>query len=59
LDIFDYSGNKVCPLYDATSDTSGQAVDVFVTTERNGWRELSFTIPSKCSTENGEEENFR
>ncbi len=59
LDVFDYSGNRLCTLYDNLSDVSGQATDVFVNTERNGWRELTFTIPTTCQTEEGEEENFR
>lgn len=60
LDVYDYSGNKKCTLYDSTADMSGQATDVIVTTERNGWKELSFTIPTTCESENGgQEENFR
>lgn len=59
LDIYDYSGNKICGLYDNASDLSGQATDVYVITERNGWRELSFMLPSTCQTEQGEEPNFR
>ena len=60
LDVFDYSGNKKCTLYDSGSDASGQAHDVIVATERNGWKELSFTIPSVCEDMNGnQEENFR
>lgn len=60
LDVYDYSGNKKCTLYDNSSDLAGQATNVIVTTERNGWRELSFTIPSICeNTEGGQEENFR
>lgn len=59
LDICDYENRKVCNLYDNTSDVSGQAKDVYVKTERNGWKELSFSIPSTCITDEGEEENFR
>ena len=60
LDVCDYEGKKLCTLYDSTADVAGQAVDVVVTTERNGWRELSFTIPTNSEGENGEqEENFR
>ncbi len=59
LDICDYENNIVCNLYDNQSDVSGQATDVFVTTERNGWKELSFTIPSTCMTMEGKEENYR
>lgn len=60
LDVYDYSGNKQCTLYDSTSDLAGQAADVVVTTERNGWKELSFTIPSTCENADGAQEpNFR
>lgn len=59
LDLFDYSGNKLCSLYDSGADLTGQATNVVISTERNGWRELSFTLPSTY-TENGEEkENYR
>lgn len=59
LDVFDYSGHKLCTLYDSQSDVEGQASNVIVQTERNGWRQLSFSIPSTCQTENGTEPNFR
>lgn len=59
LDIFDYSGHKICGLYDNSSNVSGQAFNVFVTTERNGWKEQSFTIPSTCETEQGQVRNYR
>ena len=59
LDIFDYSKKRLCSLYDCSSNASGQATDVVVTTERNGWKELSFILPSVCNTENGQEDNYR
>lgn len=59
IDVFDYSGNRLCSLYDNGSDSSGQATDVYITTERNGWKELSFTLPSVCMTEDGTEPNYR
>jgi len=59
LDIFDYSGNKKCNLYDGTYSGSGQATDVYVCTERNGWRELKFLIPSVIEGANGHEPNYR
>ena len=59
LDVCDYSGNVICNLYDNLSDTSGRATDVFVTSERNGWKELSFTIPSVIYTDEGMEDNYR
>lgn len=45
VDIYDYSGNKVCPIFDSTTDIVGQATNVVIITERNGWKELSFTLP--------------
>ena len=39
IDICDYEKSKVCPLYDNSADVIGQAFDVYVTTERNGWKE--------------------
>ena len=59
LSIYNYKGEPVCNLYDNTADVSGQAANVFITTERNGWKELSFDIPSTCITAEGEEENYR
>lgn len=51
LDIFDYSGRKICPLYDSSLDVDGQATNVVISTSRNGWKELSFTLPSVCVNE--------
>lgn len=60
LDIFDYSGNLIVNLYDSTNSMSGEAVDIHRVEERNGWKELSFTLPSMCIGEDGkEEENYR
>lgn len=39
LDVFDYSNHRLCGLYDSSADVSGQAANVYVITERNGWRE--------------------
>ena len=49
LDVCDYTNNLLCNLYDSSSDISGQAFDVFVKTERNGFKELRFKLPSKCT----------
>lgn len=59
LDVCDYNNNSVCNLYDNLSQVTGQATEVFVKKQRNGWKELSFKIPSVCIGENGEEPNFR
>ena len=59
LDVADYTNKLVCSLYDNRSDISGQAHDVKIEYDRNGWKEVSFVLPSTCQTEKGEEENFR
>lgn len=59
LDICDYNDKALCSLYDNTADVSGQATDVYVKTERNGWKELSFKLPATCLTAEGEEPNYR
>lgn len=59
LDIFDYSNHNICTLYDNSQQSTGQAENIVVTTERNGWKELSFNIPYKIHTINGEEDNYR
>lgn len=59
IDLFDFKGNKLCSLYDSSSDVSGQAYDVFISESRNGWRELSFNLPSVIEDENGECDNYR
>lgn len=59
MDIFDYNKRRICNLYDSSFNVSGQATNVFVTEDRNGWKELNFMLPSVCMTENGEEDNYR
>ena len=59
LDICNYDKEVVCPIYDSRADVSGQAYNVFISSERNGWKELSVSIPTTCATENCEEENYR
>ena len=59
LDVADYTNKIVCNLYDNQSDLSGQAHDVIINYERNGWKEISFSVPSVCHTDTGEEENYR
>lgn len=59
VDVCDYTNTVLCNLYDNHCQVSGEAVNVHTTIERNGWKELFFTIPSTCITEDGEEENFR
>lgn len=58
IDVCNYE-DVVCNIYDSLTDVSGAAKNVFITSERNGWKELSFTIPSVCESEEGLEENYR
>lgn len=58
MDVCNYKKQVICPLYDNRNLITGQAYDVFVSTERNGWKELSFVLPSIIHTENGDEPNF-
>ena len=59
IDVCDYSNAIKCNIYDNNSDIPGQAADVFVKYQRNGWKELSFVLPSTCDGEAGPEENYR
>ena len=59
LSICNYKNEVVCDLYDNQADVTGQATNVFIDTERNGWKELTFDIPSTCMGAEGEEENYR
>ena len=55
LSVFDYSGKKVCDLYDSNVSQAGQAYDISVTTELSGWKELDFSLPYIVD----EEDNWR
>lgn len=46
LDVFDFSGNKMCQIYDNNTDVEGQATDVIIVSERNGSKTLRFNIQS-------------
>ena len=59
LTIYNYQNEPVCNLYDNQADVTGQAANVCIQTERNGWKELSFDIPSTCMSDEGEIENYR
>ena len=59
LDLYDYSGNKICPIYDNYTPVLGEAVNVYIQDERNGWRELYFDMPTVIQSEEGNLENFR
>lgn len=57
LDICDYSKKPLYPIFDSDIRIPGEASNIIVATERNGWRELSFVMPTVCHTENGDEDN--
>lgn len=57
LDLCDYSRKVLYPLYDNDNHVPGEATNVIVQTERNGWRQLSFTLPAVCHTDHGDEDN--
>ena len=59
IDICDYTKKVLCNIYDNKADVSGQAHDVFINYERNGWKELSFQVPSVCEGPDGQEPNYR
>jgi len=59
IDVCDYQKRNLCGLYDNRTDVSGQATDVYIKYQRNGWKEVSFTIPSVCEGEHGPEKNYR
>lgn len=59
LDLFDYMNNKICTLYNSKVDMSGQATDVNLTIDRNGWKELKISLPWKCFDGEKTVDNFR
>ena len=59
LDIFDHDGNKLCDLYSSKSETAGQAYNVIIMKQRNGWKELTFDQPGKIKGDVGDEDNYR
>ena len=59
VDVCDYTNKPLCNLYNSGSEISGQAVDVFVHSERNGMKELRFKLPSTMLGEEGYEDNYR
>ncbi len=55
IDVYDYSGNKLCCLYDSSIDAEGQAYDIVLDDVLGGKRELSFGLPYIVH----KEKNFR
>ena len=56
LAVFDYSGNKLCDLYDSQNDIAGQAYSIkYETNMKDGIKQISFNIPYMID----EELNFR
>lgn len=46
IDVCDYTNKTLCNLYSNAYDIPGQAHDVYVHTERNGYKEIRFSMPS-------------
>ena len=59
VDVCDYTGKALCNLYDSTREVSGQAHDIYTHKERNGLKELRFSLPSECIGAEGQEKNYR
>lgn len=55
LSVYDYGRTKLCDLYDGNVDVAGQAQNIKLTYEIGGWKEMSFTLPTKVEGE----KNFR
>ena len=45
LSIHDLNNKKLCDLYDSSVKVPGQAHTICLTTELNGWKEISFVLP--------------
>ena len=45
IGVYDYSGNKLCDVYDSSIQADGQAYNIVYTQELNGWQELTFSLP--------------
>ena len=60
VDVCNYQNDTpLCNLYDSAHDISGQAFEVCVHTERNGFKELQFKLPSMMHEDEGESRNYR
>lgn len=56
MGVFDYSGNKLCDLFDSQNELRGQAYHIrFTEPIADGIKTLEFNIPYMID----EEENFR
>ena len=45
LGIYDYDRKKICDLYDSNLEMIGQAYNIQITEEMNGYHTLTFDIP--------------
>jgi len=59
LSVCDYSGKILMDIYHSESPSNGQALDIQMIKERNGWKEVLFSLPIDIETENGLERNIR
>ena len=53
LDICNYSFNKLCNIYDSSTNFLGNAHDVVFSYQRNGWKTFTFTLPSMVLDSDG------
>ena len=51
LGVYDYDRQKICELYDSNVDLVGQAYDIKITEEQNGYHTLEFSIPFMVDAE--------
>lgn len=54
--VYDITGKRLCTLFDSKYAQDGAAYDIEVTKEKNGWKEITFTVPYYNSMG---ERNFR
>lgn len=59
LSVCDYSGNILMDLYHSESPANGQAFDIQIIKERNGWKEVTFSLPLEIETDEGIRRNHR
>lgn len=43
--VYDINRNKLCDLYDSATPQAGQAENVAITKQTNGWKEITFRLP--------------
>jgi hypothetical protein len=49
---------KLCNIYDSNAPATGDVYGIVFTTQMNGWKELSFTLPYRVNGEMNWREQF-